>query len=104
MADQVFYKNLKLSPLSHEVFLDEGPIPFTQTEFKILLSLILEKGKAVRRESLAFRTLSSRNKSVRTVDVHINAIRNKLGSLGSNIKTLRGRGYMLIDEASHPTP
>lgn len=98
MTDQVFYKNLILSPLSQEVFLDEGALKLTETEFKVLLALVLEKGKPVRRESLALQALSSRNKSIRTIDVHINSIRNKLGEIGSNIKALRGRGYMLLDE------
>lgn len=99
-TDHIVYKNIKLSPMSGQVFIGEDLLPFTETEFKVLLALILEKGRPVRRESLAFRTLSPRNKSVRTIDVHINSIRNKLGNMGDHIKTLRGRGYMLLDEGS----
>lgn len=86
-----------MSPLSGEVFIGDDRLPLTETEFKLLHVLIVEKGRPVRRESLALKGLTSRNKNVRTIDVHINAIRNKLGAVGNKIKTLRGRGYMLID-------
>jgi two-component system, OmpR family, alkaline phosphatase synthesis response regulator PhoP len=95
--EEVFYKNLKLSPLSGEVFIDSQRVNFTATEFKLLETLIVEKGRPVRRESLAHKGLNSPNTSLRTIDVHINSIRGKLGPIGRQIKTLRGRGYMLID-------
>lgn len=96
-GESIIYKNLKMSPLSGEVFLNDERISFTNTEFKLLEALVVEKGKPVRRESLANRSLTARNKNARTIDVHINAIRGKLGQIGNKIKTLRGRGYMLID-------
>lgn len=91
------YKNLKLSPLSGEVFWEGQKILLTETEFKLLQELIVEKGRPVHRESLAYKGLTSRNNNFRTIDVHINSLRTKLGELGNNIKTLRGRGYMLVD-------
>jgi DNA-binding response OmpR family regulator len=95
--DDIVYKNLKLSPLSGEAFIGDNKVEFTETEFKLLEALIIEKGRPVRRELLANRSLSSRNKNLRTIDVHINSIRGKLGQIGRKIKTLRGKGYMLVD-------
>lgn len=96
--ERVLYKSLRLSPLSGEVFLGGDRLSFTNTEFKLLQVLIQEKGKPVRRETLALRSLSSRSQKSRTIDVHINSIRNKLGDIGDFLKTLRGRGYMMIDD------
>lgn len=93
----VSYKDLTLSPGSGEVFWGEAKIPLTETEFKLLHELVVEKGRPVHREYLAYKGLTSRNNNFRTIDVHINSLRTKLGGLGPKIKTLRGRGYMLVD-------
>lgn len=76
---------------------DSQKINLTDTEFKILHLLVLSKGHFVAREKLAHKALTARNHNVRTIDVHINSLRSKLGNYGHCIKTLRGRGYMLID-------
>ena len=97
LNEELIYKNIKMSPLSGEVFIGEDRLSLTETEFKLLHALIVEKGRPVHREYLAHKGLTARNRNVRTIDVHINAIRNKLGNVGHKIRTLRGRGYMLID-------
>lgn len=96
-VEDILYKNLKLSPLSGEVFIDSTPVHFTATEFKLLEALVVEKGRPVRREFLAHTKSNSENPNLRTIDVHINSIRTKLGQIGRKIKTLRGKGYMLVD-------
>lgn len=96
-SDEIVYKNLKLRPSDGVVFMDNEKIPFTDTEFRLLQTLILRKGLPIHRESLANKILTGRNINIRTIDVHINSIRNKLGAIGVKIKTLRGRGYMLVD-------
>jgi two-component system alkaline phosphatase synthesis response regulator PhoP len=96
-VEDILYKNLKLSPLSGEVFIDSSQVHFTPTEFKVLETLVVEKGRPVRRDFLARSGSNSIKPNLRTIDVHINSIRTKLGQIGRNIKTLRGRGYMLID-------
>jgi two-component system phosphate regulon response regulator PhoB len=40
--------------------------------------------------------------SSRTVDVHVTALRRKLGELGDMIQTVRGVGYRLSDLATVP--
>jgi two-component system, OmpR family, alkaline phosphatase synthesis response regulator PhoP len=93
----VLYKNLTLSPGSGEVFMGEAKLALTETEFKLLHELVVEKGRPVHREYLAYKGLTSRNNNFRTIDVHINSLRTKLDDMGNKIKTLRGRGYMLVD-------
>jgi DNA-binding response OmpR family regulator len=40
----------------------------------------------------------------RTVDVHIAAVRAKLGDDGPDIETIRGVGYRLVPPAREPLP
>ncbi len=97
IIEDIFFKNVKLSPLTGEVSLDSEKVCFTTTEYKLLEALILEKGRPVCREALSHKSLSSKSSCMRTIDVHINSIREKLGPIGRHIKTLRGKGYMLVD-------
>lgn len=75
-------------------------IQLTRTEYKIFLELLTKRGEIVNREQLAQRFLSLRNSSARTLDVHINSLRKKLGDLAPCLKTIRGRGYMFQYAAS----
>ncbi len=90
IIEDIFFKNITLSPLTGDVFFDSEKVNFTTTEYKLLEALILEKGRPVCREALAHKSLSSQNSCIRTIDVHIKSIREKLGPLGRQIKTLRG--------------
>ena len=69
-------------------------LDLTTTEYKIFLELFSRRGEVVSREQLAQRFLSLRNSNARTLDVHINSLRKKLGSSASFLKTVRGRGYL----------
>ena len=84
----------------HSLRLGDQPVDLTQTEYKIVSELLLKKGQIVNREQIAQKFLSMRNTNSRTIDVHINSLRKKLGDLGGQIKTIRGRGYMFLSETS----
>ena len=76
----------------------------TPVEFDLLACLALAKGRVKTREQL-LDAMSDRNYDVfdRSIDVHISALRKKLGDDPKNprfIKTLRVAGYMLIDPES----
>lgn len=89
------YMDINLALESSEAFIRDTKIDLTATEFKILKSLMLSKGNVLSRDQLHHKALTLRNNSPRTIDVHINSLRNKLGEFGGQIKTLRGRGYIL---------
>ena len=72
------------------------PVALTATEFNLLKSLAEKEGRVISREDL----LSlARGDDVavmdRTVDVHVAALRKKLGRHGELIETVRGVGYRL---------
>jgi len=86
--------DLVIHPGRHEVLLKGDPIELTFTEFGILHALARRPGwvftryqivDSVRGESYAV--------TERSVDVHIAALRNKLGSAAGYIETVRGVGY-----------
>ena len=72
------------------------PVALTATEFNLLKALAEKQGRVISREDL----LSlARGDDVavmdRTVDVHVAALRKKLGKNGETIETVRGVGYRL---------
>ena len=85
---------------SHEVMLNDTPLPFTPTEFKLLRMLIENKGSVVSAEKLFHGIWGDEyfTKSNNTITVHIRNIREKLGETMDNpkyIKTVWGVGYKI---------
>jgi len=98
---------LTLGPVSinlneHQVVIDEVPIQLTITEFRLLATLVQSKGKVLSRAELISRAIGPAvTVTPRTVDVHITALRKKLGDHGTLISTVRAVGYRADDpEAS----
>jgi DNA-binding response OmpR family regulator len=57
------------------------------------------KGKVLSREDLMYTAMGPAVMvTARTIDVHVAAIRKKLGAWGGMIRTIRGVGYLLSDE------
>lgn len=84
-----------LSPASRRVEVNGESVPLTAKEFDLLEYLMRRAGTVVRREELLGAVWGySGGEETRTVDVHIRALRIKLGEAGSLIKTVRGVGYM----------
>jgi two-component system, OmpR family, alkaline phosphatase synthesis response regulator PhoP len=78
----------------HEVTSDGVPVQLTATEFRILQFLASRPGRVLSRDEIIDAALG-RDTDVfdRTIDVHITAIRRKLGKGGEQIETVRGFGY-----------
>ena len=92
---------LRVNPNTRVALLDDQPLVLTPVEFEILHSLAKARGRVKSREQL-LDEIRDREWEVfdRSVDVHIAALRKKLGDDAKNprfIRTLRSAGYMLID-------
>ena len=87
-------RDLKIDLRKHRVSLEEKEIALTLTEFNLLKELVAASGTVLTRSSLMERVIGS-DVSVtdRTIDVHMAALRKKLGSYGDFIETVRGVGY-----------
>lgn len=94
---------LSLGPIEldlneHRVCIDDEPIQLTITEFRLLASLIASKGAVLSRPELINRAIGPGvTVTERTVDVHITALRKKLGDHAGLIATVRGVGYRTED-------
>jgi DNA-binding response OmpR family regulator len=89
---------LEIDPTRHEVRLAGAVIPMTATEFRLLHFLALRPGRVYERDTLLSRVLGDDAiRLERNIDVHIRAIRKKLGEQRDLIETVRGVGYRFRD-------
>lgn len=78
------------------VALDGKPIELTATEFGILWELIAGGGRVLTRAKLIDAVLGATAVVTdRTIDVHVAALRKKMGKAGRFIQTVRGVGYAI---------
>lgn len=79
---------------NYEVIIDNSRQKLPRKEFEILLYLVNNKGKIVRREKLLENVWGNDiYVGHRTIDVHIRRIREKLGKFSDLIETIKGVGY-----------
>ncbi|MGB7159230.1 MAG: response regulator transcription factor [Tepidisphaeraceae bacterium] len=92
---------LKAGPLTidtskHEVSVNGEPARLTLTEFKLLTALVNARGRVLTRDQLMDKAMGSDVfVTDRAIDVHVTAIRKKLGSANWLVHTVRGVGYRL---------
>ncbi len=91
---------IRLGPLvldreKFEVRLEGKPLSLTSFEFQILLFLAENKDRVLARRQILRAVSPGRITIDRTIDVHIQKIRTKLGKTGSMIETVRGIGYKI---------
>jgi DNA-binding response OmpR family regulator len=87
---------LSIDTLKHEVLVEEEAIKLTLTEFKLLTALLTARGRVLTRDQLMDKAMGTDVfVTDRAIDVHITAIRKKLGSASWLVNTVRGVGYRL---------
>ena len=88
------YKNIELDENKHTVLVDGAEVDLTYKEYEILKHLIRNKGIVLTRDRLMEIVWGYNfEQGNRTVDVHIQSLRKKLGTAGEHIKTIRKVGY-----------
>ena len=91
---QKLFGQLSINTESHEVFVDDNEITLTALEFKLLCQLVDRRGRVQSRDQLLSDVWGySAEVTTRTVDTHIKRLREKLGSMGKYVQTIRGVGY-----------
>ena len=79
---------------SHEVTAFGTPVQLTRKEFLLLCTLMEKRGHVLTREQLMSQVWEFEySGETRTVDIHINTLRKKIGDDGTLIQTIRGVGY-----------
>ena len=85
---------LKLDDAAHSVTADGAEVALTLKEYELLRFLMENRGIAFSREQLLDNIWGyDYYGGTRTVDVHIQTLRAKLGACGMQIETVRGVGY-----------
>jgi len=92
---------LRINPATRAAALGDKPLVLTALEFDLLVSLAKARGRVKTREQL-LETFSERDYEVfdRSVDVHVHALRKKLGDDPKTprfIRTVHGVGYVFIN-------
>lgn len=96
--DRIVIRDLVIDSRKHEVKINDGVVSLTSTEFKLLHHLASSKGRAFSREQLLNRVVGMGVVVVdRNIDVHIRALRKKLGNHSDMIQTIRGVGYRFVE-------
>lgn len=92
--------NLQMDPQSHTVHADGIRVELTLKEFELLKLFLEHPGRVYSRDQLLSKIWSTDYMGeTRTVDVHIGTLRTKLGACGDYIRTVRGVGYRLEEQA-----
>ena len=79
---------------AHRVAVDGQEIELTATEDKLLLTLVERRGRVQTRPQLLETVWEAQpDIQTRTVDMHVQRLRTKLGESGELIETVRGFGY-----------
>ena len=89
-------EGLELNPEEHTVTIDGERVILTYKEYELLHLFLSQPGIAFTREQLLSSVWNTEYAGeTRTVDMHIRTLRQKLGSYGTLIETVRNVGYRL---------
>lgn len=87
---------LYVCPSRHVVTVNHEPVSLTLKEYELLCLLLKNSGMVLSRTQLLNQIWGYEfDGESRTVDVHIRTLRQKLGSAGELIETIRGVGYKI---------
>jgi two-component system phosphate regulon response regulator PhoB len=97
--DVVTRAGITLDRRRYRVNVDGQPVELTKSEFRLLDTLIRQPGRAFDRTELIDSALGEDTLVLeRTIDVHIRALRKKIGHKADAIETVRGVGYRFKED------
>lgn len=97
MKPEIFtYEDITLELSEHQVRVGGEKVALTLKEFELLERLVKKPGRVLTRDFLLTDIWGyDFDGETRTIDVHIRTLRQKLGTAGNLITTVRGVGYKL---------
>jgi DNA-binding response OmpR family regulator len=98
--EELICGSLRLDPASSVFYNDMRPIDLSPRENALLRALLKSKGQVVTREVLHEAVFGSQgDTSVDALEVLVHRLRKRIAGANVEIMTLRGVGYLVIDEA-----
>ncbi len=96
------YQDIEIYPGRQEVICHGNPIEMTGTELALLSYFVQHPGKIIAKNELSLEVLGKRLAPFdRAIDMHVSNLRKKLPERDDGkpwIKTLRGKGYLLVED------
>lgn len=88
--------DLRIDHERHVVYVGEKAVELTFKEYELLRLLVSNVGVVMSRENIMIHVWGTDFEGEsRTVDMHIKTLRQKLGDMGTRIKTVRNVGYVI---------
>ncbi len=101
-SDSLEYRDIIIYPGKQEAYCQNQLLELTTTEFALLAHFVAHPGETITKEELSLDVLGKRLAAFdRAIDMHVSNLRKKLPERSDGkprIKTLRGRGYLLVEE------
>jgi len=98
-VDFIRHGDLSIDLIRHEVVCGDKSVDLTATEFRLLQFLASRPGRVYSRGEIIDAALGKDVAVLdRTIDVHVMALRRKLGRCGAWIETIRGFGYKFLED------
>ena len=95
-GDALVLGPLRIDRAAHRVTVEGDEVELTPTEYKLLSTLAERRGRVQARSHLLETVWEAApDIQTRTVDMHVQRLRTKLGVAGAMIETVRGFGYRL---------
>ncbi len=95
---RIVINGLVIDELAHCVYVDDKKVELANKEYELLLFLVKNKGKALKRETIINTVWGYvYNNDDRTLDTHMKLLRKDISPYGEYITTLRGVGYRFED-------
>ena len=98
---EVVHGRLRIDLAGRRMYCDEQPIELTSREFAVAELLLLRAGRVVTKQQIVDHLYGWEEAlSSNAVEVLIHRLRRKIEHSGSDIRTIRGMGY-LVEHATH---
>ncbi|MDD9179697.1 MULTISPECIES: response regulator [Aliivibrio] len=101
-SSSIKYQGIEIFIGKQEAYNHGELLDLTGTEFGLLSQFIQKPGEIISKEELSLEVLGKRLAPFdRAIDMHVSNLRKKLPPLSEGkprIKTLRGRGYLFVEE------
>jgi two-component system phosphate regulon response regulator PhoB len=97
---EIRFGRLRVDPGAHRAWVDGQEVVLTVLEMRLLCTLYQRRGRVQSRGALLDDVWDANPENVtRTVDTHVKRLREKLGTAGAYLETVRGVGYRFTDGA-----
>ncbi len=98
-SEKLEFEGLSMDLIAHSLKINGNFVELTLKEFELLKLLLQNCERVFKRDDILELVWGYAYTSSRTLDIHINTLRSKLGAFGKHIKTIRAVGYKFSKEA-----